>query len=311
MSARSKAGIVYAIVAAMVIGSWIGNIAVYRSNQLPEAGFLRHYIEAADNGGHFELLYMENRSDPRRIIGAAIDGLPWIRFQPPTEYTRTRYQRIERLLAVIQPQEKEPGEKAQEPIVVREVRVYFDDGTSALKDIGEIRLYRQAALPAADRATETGGEQEAGSARAGGEANADGLALADPRPYTHNFGSSSSDGSGQQSIVVTRPFTVTKVESALLPILGDSFEWELTTADDAVIVPPYDLETGQSLLMQYRFHLKDDFAHAADVFQLILQLTYVEPDGQTWTDPMYTTYFPNLTDSQVRALVRSQRRERA
>jgi|GEM_PF-2225760 len=326
MNARMKAGIVYAVAAAVIIASWIGNAAVYRHNQLPEAGFLQHYIEATDNGGHIELLYLANRSDPRRIVGVTIEGLPWVKFQASSGGNEMRYQRVEELMAIIDPRQGQPGEAEEDgPLVIREVTAHYSDGTSERKNVGEIRLYREAA-----RAESEDGEGAAGAENAvvskdgntdriedgntgadtGGNTGTSAGTEAVDRPFSFGSGGSSSDGAGHGTIAIQRPITWTDVYSAWLPVLGDAFEWQVS-ADSEQLELPADLDAHQSLTLKYQFRLDDHPAHDMDVFQLIMRMSFRERNDQIWDYSVYAAYKPRMTEAQVRAYVQGKRRERA
>lgn len=330
MNARLKAGIVYTVAAVLVAASWIGNAAVYRHNQLPEAGFLRHYIEATDGGGSFELLYIANRSDPRRIVGVTIDGLPWIRFQVTSGGNEMRYQRVQELMAIIDPQQGQPGQQEEaeaveeeEPLVIREVRVYYNEGASELKSVGEIRLYREAARAHADSGEDV---ESDGVANAGGNTGADtgedidkgtGTdtgAIADAeaaeRPFDFQSGGSSSDGSGFGSVTINRPVTLTKIDSAWLPVLGDAFEWQASSGTETLAIPA-ELDAHEALSLKYRFRLDGHPAHDMDVFQLMLRMSFQERNDRMWDYSVFASHKPRMTEAQVRAYVQGKRRERA
>ncbi len=313
MNARMKAGIVYAVAAAMVFASWIGNAIVYRHNQLPEAGFLQHYIEATDGGGSFELLYVANRSDPRRIVGVTIDGLPWVRFQVSSGGNEMRYQRVQEVMAIIDLQQGQTDEAKEEPLIIREVMVYYSDGTSERKNVGEIRLYREAAHAHAE--TEDGGKSDAAASADGNEdRNAEAGTIADSdaleRPFSFQSGGSSSDGNGFGSIMIDRPVTLTNIDSAWLPVLGDAFEWQVSGGSEQLELPT-ELDAHLSLSLKYQFRLDGHPAHGMDVFQLMMRMSFQERNEQMWDYSVFASYKPQMTEAQVRAYVQGKRRERA
>lgn len=281
MSARKKAGAVYLAVAALVLASWIGNIFVYRGNQLPAGGFLRHYIEAPDSGGgSFFLIYVANRLDKRQLAGISVDSPSNLRFYEPTIEMDLRHQKIYRILARVEPPEDGP-ETGQDPIVIHTVNVQYTDGTSSREDVGEIRLLREAKEP--DDAESPIGSQSS---------------------------SSSSDGTGTASMTVKRPVTLTGISSAWLPVLGNAFEWQANASGKKLDLPA-SLTAKQPLTVSYQFHLPEDNPLSMNVYQLMLKMTFQEDSGKTYDGTMIAEHVPYPSEAEMHAYVRSQRREKA
>ncbi|MBB6733593.1 hypothetical protein [Cohnella zeiphila] len=280
MSARKKAGAVYLAVAALVLASWIGNIFVYRGNQLPAGGFLRHYIEAPDSGGSFNLLYVANRQDNRQVASVFVEDVPGLRFYQPAIQTEMRYQKIYRIMAQIDPLgEKSEGE--QDPIVIHSVKVQYTDGTSSREDIGEIRIFRQTAPSSGEKS-----------------------------PISSLSSSSSSDGTGTASMTVKRPVTLTGISSAWLPVLGNAFEWQANASGKKLDLPA-SLTAKQSLTVSYQFHLPEDNPLSMNVYELMLKMTFQEDSGKTYDGTLIAEHVPYPSEAEMHAYVRAQRREKA
>lgn len=271
---------VWLAVAALVLASWIGNALYFRGSQLPEAKFLRHYIEATDGGASFFLYYLANRQDDRKIANVSIEGLPWVQFSPPSVHTQLRHQTIYTVTAIVRPPETRPV-KEPEPLIFHSVRVSYSDGTITEEPIGEIRMYREAALPT-DR----------------------------QRPFDYRSTSGSSDGSGSSTIAVTSPVTLTDVSSAWLPMLGSAFQWEIKS-DSKRLDLPADIPGDQAVTLAYKFRLPKDDSQWMDVYQTILKMSLRERDGREWTVRAYANYMPYPSERQMRAYVQQMRRETA
>lgn len=275
---------VYGIAAGLILASWLGNYLYYRTGQLPEAGFLRHYIEATDRGGTIDLYYIANKNDRRKLTQVTIEGLPEVRFQPPQVHVEGSQQTVYKTMGIVQPPDGEEPTPAAEPLVIREVYAYFSDGSMSRADIGEIRIYRDAFPPPEEGA-----------------------------PLNFTMTSGSSDGTGSSAFHAVRPGTLAEVRSAWLSRLGNSFEWKLTTIDRSAgqrgLSLPAELSTDQSVTLSYRYSISEGDPIGMDVYQMVLRLTYKEADGREWTGNVFTHYSPYPTNEELRAYVRAKKEE--
>ncbi|MFC5699673.1 hypothetical protein ACFPVX_00145 [Cohnella faecalis] len=284
-----KARYVYLATAALVVAGWLGNYFFYRSGQLPEGAFLRHYIETADlPGATFNLFYAANNRDKRKIVDVRIEELPGLRFYPPSTRASLRHQTIYSLIGHFDiPSSEQDRREDGEPLKIRSVDVRFNDGTMRREEIGEIIVYREKYL------------QEAG----------------DEAPFEFTSSKGSTDHSGSNSGHATRPAVLTGVTSSWLKRLGPALRIEIKTAGEPTFRPadagvPLKLDAGDTLSIQYRFDLSaSPEVNAMDVYNVLLRPKFKEADGRQSEKIIFANYDPYPTEAEMRSFVRAKREE--
>ncbi|TFE29451.1 hypothetical protein [Cohnella luojiensis] len=282
-----KAKVVYLVVFALVLVSWAGNYAYHRASQLPEAGFLRHNIETSYIPSvAFDLLYIANKNDKRKLVSARVDELPALRFFLIQTHQEMRHQTLYLLRGHYEESLIESRE-ALAPITIHKIMAQFSDGTESEEDIGEIIVYRDDAWPI----------------------------HAEKSPIQMSSTSGSSDHKGSVTVRITRPLTLTGVSSRWLEKLGDSFHYETVPKSNRGLpsegteAPPVTVKRGQSLTLNYQFRIPRESKQAMEVYNLLLRENFKEPDGQDVSYTVFAHYLPYPTESQMRAYVREKRRQ--
>ncbi|WP_080840235.1 hypothetical protein [Cohnella massiliensis] len=280
-----KKPIVYALALTLVAASWAGNIVYKENSRLPEAGFLRHFIESdyAPNLA-FDLFYVANKEDKRKPIHAEADELPALRFSDMQVHQQLRHQTIYKLTGYSDESLMEKRDDP-EPLALRSVRVFYNDGTIREEEIGEIVVYRNA-----------------------WPSNA-----AEP-PVQMSSAGSGSDHAGFADVRTTKPVTLVGVSSRWLEKLGTYFEYEVKLPSDgeapgeAGAGLPKMLKPDQTVSLKYRFRIPDGSEEAAEVYRLLLRERFREPGGEDYVYTVFADYAPSFTESEMRGYVREQRR---
>jgi len=282
---RLKAAIIYAIAAALVLASWMANYAYYRNSQLPEAGFLRHYIESSYVPYvAFDLLYVANNQDQRTVVNVQVDELPALKFYPAVIHHKLRYQTIYLLRGDYEESLVE-SRPAMEPLKLNTVRVYYNDGTVSEEDIGEMIIYR-GAWPLAD----------------------------EDRPFQMAGGGGVSDHGGWATIRTKGPVLLTGVSSAWLEKLGSFFQYELKVITERggalseAITYPLELDSDESLKLDYKFMIPGRTQQAMEVYNLQLHEDYENSAGHKYDYTVFAQYLPSPSETEMRAYVREKRR---
>lgn len=269
---------VYGIVAALIVTSWLTNYGYYMYYRLPEAGFLRHYIETTEVPAvAFDLLYVANKDDKRKPMNVQVDELPELRFNPLQAYQEMRRQTIYILRGYYE--ESAMTERtAEETLRLHTVKVYYNDGSVKDEDVGEIVVYREPwpKDPSAESPVEM--------MSVGGSTNQD----------------------GYSTVRVTKPVRLTGVSSAWLETLGDALQYELQPDPAAY---PLELSEGQMLKLDYRFKLPGQGADAMNVYNVQLREHFEEPNGGEKHDYIvYANAEPHPSEAEMRDYVRGMRR---
>jgi hypothetical protein len=280
-----KTKVIYSVMITLIIISWVGNYAYKRYSQLPEAGFLRHYIETTYiPSAAFDLLYVANKDDKRKIVNVRVEELPALTFSPVQIHQELRHQTIYLLRGSYEGTIERKSE--MDPLKLHTVKVIYSNGVEAEEDVGEIIVYRDAwPLPEEERAIQM-------SSAGGG-----------------------TDHKGWASIRTTRPVTLTDVSSSLLDKMGTTFEYEVKPSSDwsadsaRTVTLPVELKSGVSVALNYQFLIPNGSKQAMDIYNVLLRENFKEPGGQEYTYPVFANYRPYLTESQMRAYVREQRRQ--
>lgn len=288
-----KVKIAYTVAIILVLASWAGNYAYNRQQQLPEGGFLRHYIEVRDIPSvAFDLLYVANRDDDIKPVSATIEALPKLRFYPLAVHTEMRHQTIYKLMGYFE-DFSQISRPASDPLTIRTATVRYSDGTLKEENIGEIVLYREA-LPLS----------------------------ADSAPYQMVSSSGSSDHSGTVTFRMERPATLIGTNSNWLDKLGSYFQFDESitgsgrgSAEGAnqqalkVGTYPLELEKDQTVSLSYKFLIPNNSAQSMEVYNLLLGQRLRGEDGREWTYYTFANYVPYPSESEMQAYVREKRRE--
>ncbi len=277
-----KSKIVYLLTFVLVLASWAGNYTYSRLSQLPNAGFLRHYIEVFDTPSvAFDLLYVANKGDRRKLVSVTIDELPLLRFYPVANHADLRHQTIYKIIGYFDDGNLE-NRPASAPLIINTVNAYYSDGTMSKENIGKIIVYREA-YP-----------------RSG-----------EP-PFQGSSSMGSSNFSGSQTKLMSRPATLMSTTSAWLEELGNSFQFSVKGSSRGDFPAdsegyPLGLNKGQSLLTEYKFQIPANSSQSIEVYNVLLVHDILEADGKHWKNWVFANYVPYPSESEMRAYVRAQR----
>ncbi|RED64893.1 hypothetical protein [Cohnella lupini] len=278
---------VYVAVLALVIASWIGNIAYSRGSQLPEGQFLSHYIETDyAPSAVFDLLYVDNNKDKRKLIGIRIKELSAFRFYPIAAHQEMRLQSIYVIRGYFEEEAVEPRTTAMEPLILHSITALYNDGTEREEEVGEIIVYRNV-WPMSEK----------------------------ERPFLFSSGGSSSDNSGYGTIRIDKPIKLTSVNSRLLDRLGDRFQFDVKlasnrgTPQEIPLTLPAELKQGESLSVNYRFMIPDENKIEMTAYRVMLREEFQESDGRRTNHVLFADYTPYPTEADMRSFVRETRRQ--
>lgn len=298
--------IVAIAILVLAAGSWTGNLWIYMRSQLPEPVFFRHYIEIEyGEGASFELAYLENKSAEAHIQTILIPELPEAEIQPWTSYERYSHQDEGRMRVSITNADMsgKPGLTDDEPMIIRQVETFFDDGTSKKMDIGEIRVYAP------------GSEAE------------------DVARYSSS--GASSEGTGYDRLKMLKDAELTGISSGFMPQLADHWRFIFDAKQVRMLSPdtvsleevqvgseaaytgapiesisyPVKLEAGEIVTLAYRKNVADKatVAEQTDVFHLMFRMEMKDAEGNAYRYHSHISYTPSLTNRQVAEYVQSRR----
>ncbi|CAI6085920.1 hypothetical protein [Cohnella sp. JJ-181] len=267
-------------VAIVIVVSWVNNLYVHAKSLLPHARFLSHRIEVTDApGDSFFLYYIANIEDRRVPVSVAEASLPNLRFEPVYEYMTFRHQALYRMMGHFESLAAEPASREADPRTIRAMDVYFNDGTHARMEIGEMIVYR-------DKPQSEG----------------------DPLKYAG--GSSSNDGSGNAVFTTDKFVTLTGLSSAYLGELGSSFQYELR-GGTGQSSPSGEEAARRSLSVSYRFTIPPGSPLRLTPISMRTLLRYKDADGRDWAQPVRIEQAPYPTEAEMRRYVSEQRRDKS
>ncbi|WMT38961.1 hypothetical protein RE628_15655 [Paenibacillus sp. D2_2] len=289
-----------ALIAAMVLiaASWAGNLVYYQHSQLPRTMFLKHHIEAVRASGYgFELFYLENKQETRKLNRILIPELPNAKITPMPDRNRYTHQAMGSMTVQItdlDASEEQTGDG--ETIIIHTVQGYFSDGSIENMDIGEVRLYT---LPTDNQES----------------------------TFSSNRSSASSNGTGQNTFMALKKFQLIGITSAYLNELGDNFSLSIaigrklpTESDIAsyqsveetplnAISYPISINKDEEFSLRYRFNqpLTNSSSGFADIYQLLIQLNFKPENGK---NAVYSIMIPqnsDLSEHDVKRIVAAAR----
>lgn len=276
---RVRNKIVFIVAAAAIAASWIGNYAYSRAYRLPEAGFLRHYIETDTVPSvAFDLLYVANNDDKRKPVNVQIDELPELRFYPVYVHQQLRRQTIYVLSGYYDENAMPERTEEAEPLRLHTVRVFYNDGSVKEEDVGEIVVHREA-WP-----RDPSEESLVDMMSAGGSNQHDGWA----------------------TIRVKQPVRLTGVSSVWLEKLGDALQFELKPNPSAY---PMELSKGEMLSLNYTFNPSRQGADVLNVYNVQLKMNFEGRSGEKDDYIVFAHDVPYPSEAEMRAYVREKRRE--
>jgi len=289
-----------AAVAAIVLiaASWVGNLVYYHHSQLPKAIFLKHHIEEVRAPGYsFELFYLENKHEKRKLNRIIIPELPNAMIAPMPERNRYTHQTMGSMMVQITDlgtSEEQTG--GTEPLIIHTVQGYFSDGSMDNMDIGEIRLYT---LPADNH----------------------------ENTIASNWSSASSDGTGLYNFLALKKLQITGISTAYLNELGDSFSLLIdigrklptgsgmpsyqSVAETPLNATEYPISIHEGDEVSLKYHLNQPLTDAssgsADIYQLLIQLTYEPENGKNAVYSFMISQNWDLSERDVKRIVSAAR----
>ncbi|MGM1047496.1 MAG: hypothetical protein ACQEXX_15270 [Bacillota bacterium] len=295
----------------LVAASWIGNLWYFQAHQLGEPIFLEHHVEVLkESGDTFDLYYLEDVHGKKKIRTIFIPNYPEMRIEAHTvEYSKYTHQQMGRFIVSVQSgnSDKKEGNKATDPQFIETVLVHYSDGSSAKKNIGEIRLIDNRfddpkKLPPIE-GTSSGGSSESGGVGTGfnsfrisrlaelQEIESAYLSLMETSQFELYFDYQLSENKGGLSSP--------EAESASIPMLGTPLK-ELQL--------PIQLNKNDYIRLSYRY--RPSPVERGKVYRLSLRLRLKERNGVQWNKFVPISFnSPYLTEAEVRSLL-SERRKR-
>lgn len=255
---------------ALIAASWIGNVAYYRSMQLPEPKFFKHYYAVSDvESERIELMYAENLREGRKVRGVRIEELPQLQFEL-YESGRYPYQALMTAAAKWDHEQADPLKTL--PLTVREATVYYSEGPPQKVPIGEIRIMPQAGEPVLQFIS----------------------------------GGSSSGGTGEYLGQVEKPARLEQIDYTYSSRLKPWLTLELSGQPVELLGFPVMFDAEDSFDLKYRFDIPEDDPAALEVYKLKGLLTFRTEDGRTVTEQIPINSFFSLSDRQMKRFVRSE-----
>ncbi|GIP01014.1 hypothetical protein J14TS5_60990 [Paenibacillus lautus] len=294
----------YVLAILFVACSWVGNVWYYEANQLERTVFLEHHVETREGGGSvFDLYYVEDKRADKTLSSIRIEGYPEQIVTPYPQSAEYQRQCLGKMMVNLNkpaPGKEGAGEQRKEPVLIREITALYSDGTSEQVDIGEIYVWPGVY------------DQE------------------DQDPISGTSGGSSSDNSGYESAVVSRPLQLTAFSSKLLDIAedgdlrifvdisrqipGTSYRSQPSEAHIELrgepineIQLPFQINKGDSIRISHQFDMS--LEKSMQVYQLILRTTFLEDGRRFWYGDTMIPYYPSPTDREMTEFVRESRRK--
>lgn len=264
-----KSKLIWTVVLFLLAGSWIGNIAYYYSMQLEKPLFLKHYMRIdADRGEGIQFTFLENKREGRTVTGVQIDELPGLRFQISERNNHT-HQLIKRAYGEWLSDEREQEQK--EPLIVREITVFYNTGQSEKVSIGEINVVRGNGRGLLNMISTRG----------------------------------SSNGTGEYSVIIQQSAKLVHVDYAYKERISPWFTLELAGEPVQSLEYPLELLEGEQLAFSYRWSIPDDESIAYEVYNTKILLTFELEDGSIVNESIPVNFNYHLNDGQIKRLVRS------
>lgn len=291
----------------LIAASWIGNLRYFQAHQLGEPTFLEHHIEVLkEQGDTFELYYLEDIHGEKKINSIYFPDYPEMTIEAHNPaYSKYTHQQMGMFMISIlsdSPDNKESN-TATGPQIIETVLVHYNDGSSAEKNIGEIRLI--------DGQFDHGKKQS---------------------PINGTSSGGSSDSTGFNSFYITRPAELQSIESSYLDLIDTNqldlyFDYQLPASKGGVrssdmdstqiemlgrplkeIQLPVQFVKGDSIRFSYEFKLNPE--ELGKAYRLRLQLGLKDRNGEQWTEFIPLSFNPPyFTEAQMRSLVREKREQ--
>ncbi|XEC94457.1 hypothetical protein AB6A23_24595 [Paenibacillus tarimensis] len=266
---KSKRKILWPVVMLLILGSWAGNIWYYLSMQLAEPLFLHHNITiGGDWGERIELTFLENNNADYKVTGLQIEQLPQLRFE---FYESRKHIHHTEMKAYAELRADEVQQHSKEPITINEVTVYYNQGQPKKVPIGEIHVVWNSEEGLVDFIS----------------------------------GSSSSSGEGSYVVNLTKQATLEKVDFTFSEKLKPWFELNLSGEPVDSLDYPIELVQGDRLAFTYQWSIPDNEPAALEVYQSKIMLHFLTEDGRTVIEYVPINHNLNLSDHQLKRLVRS------
>ncbi|MFD0959653.1 hypothetical protein [Paenibacillus chungangensis] len=265
MQDKLKEKKVLIVIALLIAGSWIGNLMYYKSMQLKEPLFLKHYITVGNVGGEMiGIRYLENSHAKDKIEGIQLAELPHLNFQM-WEKTSYSHQKLMEASATIQP-ELIPDDLPL-PLVIRNATVFFDSGRSMEMPIGEIQIV----------AREDSGILD--------------------------FRSASSNG--EYKVTLNKSATLEGIDYSYREQLEPWYELMESGVPIDKLDYPVQMSKGQGLSFSHNWSPPDDAEAAYAQFQARIIFHFALEDGSRIVEYLPMNLNQHLSDKQVGRLVRS------
>ncbi|MCU6707292.1 hypothetical protein M6D81_01105 [Paenibacillus sp. J5C_2022] len=265
MQDKLKEKKVLIVIALLIAGSWIGNLMYYKSMQLKEPLFLKHYITAGNVGGEMiGIHYLENSHAKDKIAGIQLAGLPYLNFQR-WEKTSYSHQKLMEASATIRP-EMIPADLPL-PLVIRDATVFFDSGRSMEVPIGEIQI----------------------------------VAREDDGLLDFNFASSN----GEYKVTLNKSATLEGIDYSYRELLEPWYELMESGVPVDKLDYPVRMAEGEGLSFSHNWSPPDDAEAAFAQFQARIILHFTLEDGSRIVEYLPINMNKHLSDEQVKRLVQS------
>ncbi|WP_211748556.1 hypothetical protein [Paenibacillus sp. Marseille-Q4541] len=254
---------------------WAGNLLYYNSMQLAKPVFPAHYMTTTIYNGtnFFEITWLENKGPGKKVNEIEIEQLNKIG-SGKKERDSYKYQTMYSTYFEITEQDKKILKDPERELIVRNIKVYYDDGTSELVNIGELIF----------RADDSAPNNVVIDMRQSG---------------------ASTDGTGLYQVEMMQNAAMEKVESSLPDKLDHLFELKLYGKSyDSLTYPRYE-KKGNLLSFKYEYFqpdiLKDGFIN----MEAAVMIQFRKSDGTKVNQFISTNNNLYYSEKDIKTLVRN------
>ncbi|MCM3781654.1 hypothetical protein M3231_01595 [Neobacillus mesonae] len=255
----------------LILLSWVLNLIYYHSLQLDKPLFPKQYMTSINYLSNINVYYLENKHEGKKVSSIYIKELPNAKIGKGRTIDEYDYQVLNRFYVDLVPEDiKTVNTKQDKDIVIREIEVYYDDGSSEIVPIGEI--------------------------------------VVRPYPDSHyvsDMGSMGAypDGSGHNYLRMTEDAFLTKVEMTHADEISSLIDITLYGKPYDQITYPKKLSPEDKITLRYHWKLPE--VQNEFIIYDELSLFYFEtPEGEDIVDFGFMSYNLYYSEKQIRHFVR-------
>ncbi|MEK5057255.1 hypothetical protein BK126_16970 [Paenibacillus sp. FSL H7-0326] len=254
----------------LLLLSWVWNLAYYNSMQLDKPLFPKQYMTAINQLTEIKVYYLENKDQGKKVSQIHIKELPHTAIGSPTTQIEYDYQNLKRFYIDLRPEENTKIDTEQDKdIVIREIEVYYDDGSTETVPIGEIvvRPYPE-------------------------------------KGYVTDMGSSgaSSDGSGHDYLSVVTKAWLTKVEMTHTEELSSLIDYTLYGKPADQVTYPKEVVPDDRITLRYQWKLPEDPSEFM-IYEALALMHFNTPEDKEIVDFSFMINNLSYSEEQIRSIV--------